>query len=134
MKTEELWETEISWWIEGGLPPDIARGLTIMRWAYYGDLRPLSETIKAGPPFDPALLGFLVEMIDSGRLQVKQPRRGSPKRPQAFARNLLAAIAYEEKDGSESSEEAFERIASILGISPQSVRQAVTRKRKHSTK
>jgi hypothetical protein len=126
---KELWEVEIAGWIEGGLPSDAARALTIMRWAYHGDLRPLSAEIKAGPPFDGALLVFIAEMIDNGRLQMKPKGRGSPKKPETFARDYIAALAYEAKDEGESSDEAIERIASVIGISPQSIRRAITRKR-----
>jgi len=129
MKLSELWKIETGRWIMAGFPPDIAEGLTIIRWALLGDLRPLSAALKS-PPIDPALLGFIVEMIDTGRLQMKQPRRGSPKRAEALARNVLAAFAYEAKPDCETSDEAFDRIANALGISHQAVRLAVTRSRK----
>jgi hypothetical protein len=73
-------------------------------------------------------------MIHKDKLRVVHRRRGPPKKPDAFARNLVAALAYESKDAEERSDAAIERIAEELGISHQSVRQAITNSRKRHTK
>jgi hypothetical protein len=66
---KELWEVEIAHSIEQGCTPDVARAFTIIRWAYHGDLQPLSAAIKGGSLHD-AVLGFLADMIDKDRLQM----------------------------------------------------------------
>jgi hypothetical protein len=38
---DELWQVETQFWMEQGYPPDVAPWLTIVRWMYNGDLRPL---------------------------------------------------------------------------------------------
>jgi hypothetical protein len=130
---KEPWEIEIAHHIKQGSKPDVARPFTMIRWAYHGDLRPLAAAIKEGHVPDEVLC-FLAEMIDAGRLQMKPRRRGRPQMPEAFARNLGAAFAYEAKSSDESSDEAFKRIAAMLAKSPESVRHAVTRKRKTKNK
>jgi len=61
---------------------------------------------------------------------VQRPgRRGAPKKPERFARNLLAATAYEAR-GEMSSAEAFEAIAEAIRMSPETVAAAVTHYRK----
>jgi hypothetical protein len=130
MKLIDPWEIEISDSIEHGSSPDVARAFTIIRWAYHGDLRPLSAALKSDDAIDDAVLTFLALMIDSGRLQVK-PRHGHPVKPETVARDLLVAYAYEEKDETETSDAAIERLADAMAMSTQSVRQAITRKRKY---
>jgi len=128
---KELWEVEIADNIEQGCAPDVARAFTVIRWAYHGDLRPLADAIKAGSLHD-AVLGFLADMIDKGRLQMVPRGRGHPKMPETFARDLVAASAYGAKDKGKGSDAAIERIAAVMGISSQLVRQAITRLRKHN--
>jgi hypothetical protein len=129
----ELWEVEIAHSIERGCAPDVARAFTIIRWAYHGDLRPLAGAIKTGSLHD-AVLGFLADMIDKDRLQMVPRGRGHPKMPETFARDLVAASAYEAKDKGKGSDAAIERIAAVMGISSQIVKQAITRLRRHNSK
>jgi hypothetical protein len=133
---DELWEIEIAKCIKEGEDPVIARAFTIIRWAYLGDLRPLAVAINKGHAIDDAVLGFLADMIKKGRLQMKPKpgRRGSPNTPETYARDLIAGAAYEAKDPNEGSDEAFERIGGVIGVSPQVVRQAVTHWRKARNK
>jgi hypothetical protein len=123
------WDIETQYWIDDDFPPEVAHWLTIVRWMHQGDLRPLAAAIRKGN-VDPAVLSVIAKMIDEGWLRVVRSRRGSPKKPETFARDLVAALAYEAK-GDEGSDEAFERIASAIVVSPQVVRQAVSRWRKH---
>jgi hypothetical protein len=122
------WEIEIEYSIDQGTKPDIARAFTIIRWAYNGDLRPLAWACRQPDRLDDAVLGFLAELIDNDRLRVVPRKRASPKKPETFARDLVASLAYDRADG--GSEAAFEKIADMMGMSHQSVRQAVTRWRK----
>jgi hypothetical protein len=126
---EEPWEIDIAHLMERGMEHEDARAFTIIRWAHHGDLRPLARALLSGP-LDKAVTGFLVDMIQKDKLRVVHRRRGPPKKPEAFAKNLVAALAYEDKDAAEGSDAAIERIAATLGMSHQSVRQAITRKRR----
>jgi hypothetical protein len=128
MKLIDPWEIEISDAIEHGAKPDVARAFTVIRWAYHGDLRPLSAALKSDP-VDDAVLAFLGDMIDKGRLQMK-PRSGHPVNPEVVARDILVATAYEAKDEDEKSGDAIKRLADAMAMSTQSVRQAITAKRK----
>jgi hypothetical protein len=130
---KELWEVEIAHSIEQGCAPDVARAFTIIRWVYHGDLRPLADAIKAGSLHD-AVLGFLADMIDRGRLQMVPRGRGHPKMPETFARDLVAASAYGAKGKGRGSDAAIERIATVMGIRSQLVKQAIIRLRKHNSK
>jgi hypothetical protein len=80
--SKELWEVEIAHSIEQGCAPDVARAFTVIRCAYHGDLQPLAGAIKAGSLHD-AVLGFLADMIDMGRLQMVPRGRGHPKMPES---------------------------------------------------
>jgi hypothetical protein len=125
------WDIETQYWIDDDFPPEVAHWLTVVRWMHQGDLRPLAAAIRKGD-VDPAVLRALARMIDDGRLRIEPRRRGSPKKPETFARDLLLTRAYEAKaDGSDA---AFERIAEAIRMSPQVVRQAVTRWRKARNK
>jgi hypothetical protein len=130
---KKLWEVEIAHSIERGCVADVARAFTIIRWAYHGDLRPLAAAIRADSLHD-AVLGFLADMIDKDRLQMVPRSSGHPKMPETFARDLVAASVYRAKDEGKGSDAAIERIAAVMGISSQIVKQAITRLRKHNSK
>jgi hypothetical protein len=122
-----LWEIETEFWIDRDFPPEVAHWLTIVRWMEQGDLRPLAAAIRKGD-VDRAVLNHVVKMIDANRLRVVPRKRGSPKKPEALARDLLLARAYESRPG--KSETRIEDIAKAVGMSHQVVRQAITRWRK----
>lgn len=135
-------ETSKAWWdIETafyankrGVDPANARIFTILRWMYHGDFRPLAAAINDGAVLDEAILNLLAQMIidDRLRLVASKGRRGRPKAPETFARNVVAALAYEADQY--QSQEAFDNIAKALGTSEQTVRQAVTAWRKAERK
>src|SRR6266478_3857495 len=131
---EPLWEIETAFYVKTcGIAPDKARTLTMFRWLWLGDLRPLEAAIVADREIPPAVLNLLADMIADDivgkpppyRLKAVPRRGGRPKQPGTVIRNRIAALAYENEDG-EKSDEAFDRIAEAIGTSPQTVRQAVT--------
>jgi hypothetical protein len=137
MTKRQPWEIEVAFWTnERGMDPDEARAFTISRWLYNGDLRPLEAAIVERCEIHPAVLILLARMISGGtsgkpppyRLKAEKLRRGPPKKPELFARRLVAAREYERHAG--NSDDGFERIAKEHGIGPRTVRQAVTALRK----
>jgi hypothetical protein len=70
-------------------------------------------------------------MIDSGQLTVKTGRGRRPD-PEADIRDEFAADTYEEflKDYEVSSDDLFRVIGSVAGVSDESIRQAVTARRR----
>jgi hypothetical protein len=133
------WEIEVAFYTnERGFNPDEARIFMMLRWIYTGDLRPLEAAIVEGREIDRAVLNLLADMISSDtsrlgkpppyRLKAEKLRRGRPKKPELFARRIVAAREYERHAG--NSDEGFERIAKEMGTSPRTVRQAVTAFRK----
>ena len=133
---EPEWEIEITLYTElSGIDPEKARTLTIFRWMYHGDFRPLAAAISEGHVLSEAVLNLLADMISEDRLKlVPRKGRGHPKVPATFARNTVAALAYEKEKYQRPSDEAFEKIAAALGTSKQTVQQAVTRWRKSQHK
>jgi hypothetical protein len=126
------WEIEIAYWINHrGTDPDKARAFVIIRWMWHGDLRPLAAAIGEGHVLHQGVLNWLARMIDEDRLTIKRNRHGRPKPPDKFARDIVAALLYEDRT-TDNSKDAFKEIADILSMSHQSVRQAVTRWRKTS--
>lgn len=123
----KLWEVETAFYIEQEFPPEVARWLTIVRWMVLGDLRPLAQAIREGD-VDPAVLQVLADMIDDDRLVVPPLKRGPPKNPELFARNLIAALRYDAQSGGSAA--VVREIANELCVSEQTVRAAVTRLRK----
>jgi|SRR6516165_1761794 len=114
---------------------DTARGLTILRWMYGGNLRPLAAAIRShvrcrlrkGLPEDrelnPAVLLLLARMIDDGRLSVKRRGRGN-KDPAIFARDLLMLHLREREKKSEKE------IADELDMTLEAVHQQLIKARK----
>lgn len=127
LKDRDPWEWEIAYLINvKDIDPDKARLVVIARWAWNGDLRPLRAAIHEG--HNEIVLDIVATMIAEGRLIVKKPPR-RPNSPDKDARDIVAALLYE-NSSTEKSEEAFNEIANALCMSHQSVRQAVTRWRK----
>jgi hypothetical protein len=132
MTKHNWWNDEIAFYIEKhGVDPEEARIVTILRWTYHGDLRPLAEAISEEQVPKEAL-NLIYDMIAEGRLRVvPRKHRGRPKSPAAWARRTGAASVYEQARLSGfSSKEAFEQIAEAVGMSEQNLRQAVTAWRK----
>ena len=126
------WNDEIAFYIEKrGLDPEEARIVTILRWTYHGDFRPLAEAITEEQVPKEAL-NLLYDMIVDGRLKVVHRKyRGRPRSPEAQARKIgIASVYGEARLSGFSSKEAFEQIAEALGMSEQNLRQAVTAWRK----
>jgi hypothetical protein len=123
------WDTEIAYYInKRDIEPQKALTFTILRWMYHGDLRPLAAAIVDGYELDEAVLNMLAGLIREGRLNVVPKRKGRPKDPSKFSRNIVAGLAYDGHAG--KSDEAFASIAKAIGRSESSVRQAVTALRK----
>jgi hypothetical protein len=126
---ENLWDIEEAFYINHrGVNPDKARTFVILRWLWHSDLRPLAAAIYEGHQLDQAVLNLLAGLIYEGRITIKPRKRGAPKKPDKAARNIVAALLYENHSG--NSKEAFAEIADTIGMSPQSVAQAVTAWRK----
>jgi hypothetical protein len=128
---EEPWDIEIAYYATyKGLDQDKAQTLTIMRWMWSGDLRPLAAAIAEDRLLAPGVLNLMHDMILDGRIAVihKHAGPGRPKRrqPELFARMIVAALWYLKRPNRDNSDEEFENIASALGVSHQTVRQAVT--------
>jgi hypothetical protein len=126
------WNDEIAFYIEkSGVDPEEARIITILRWMYHGDFRPLAEAISEEQVPKEAL-NLLYDMIVQGRLKVAHRKyRGRPPSLEARARRIGVARVYEEARLSGfSSEAAFEQIAEAVGMSEQNLRQAVSAWRK----
>jgi hypothetical protein len=133
MIEHSLWDVEVAFYTnKRGIDHDKARTFTIIRWMYHGDLRPLAAAIAEGFTLDQAVLNLLARMIIDGRLTIAPRQRGRPRKPELFARDVVAALAYEAHPG--NSEEAFEEIAKAIGVSDRTVRQAFTAYRKAQRK
>jgi hypothetical protein len=132
------WDYEINLLAEQeGMNPWVAKSHVIMKWMKAGDFRPLLAQIKKEGVLRGPALGLLVKMIESGELEFKKGR-GHPNDPEAAARDEFAADTYEEflKDPEVkvASDDLFRAIGSVTGSSVESVRQAVTNKRKSKGK
>jgi len=126
-KGKPWWEVEIAFFIdECGLPPLDARSFTICRWMWNGDLRPLAASLEAGP-LDAPVAAMLARLIREDRLQVRG-KRGAGRKPERTGRDIIAALEYEQHPC--KSDEAFSEIAEALGVSEQTIRNAVTKWRK----
>ena len=94
-------------------------------------VRPSSETraavIREGN-VDPAVLYSLAEMIEEDRIRVVARKRGSPKKPEREARDLLIAKAYGNRSG--KSADRIEDLAKAIRMSQETVRKAITQSRK----
>jgi hypothetical protein len=127
----EPWDYEINLRIDQGMDQQKAKELVIQRWMQAGDLRPLSAAIKKDGLLRGSVLSLLVQMIDTGQLMVPA-KQGRPQDPEAAARDEFAADTYEDflKDHVVGSDHLFRAVAEVCGVSEQSVRQAVTDRRR----
>jgi hypothetical protein len=126
------WDYEINLLAEQeGMNPWVAKSHVIMKWMKAGDFRPLLAQIKKEGVLRGPALGLLVQMIERGELAFKKGR-GHPNDPEASARDQFAADTYEEflKDAEVASDDLFRTIGKVTGSSVESVRQAVTTKRR----
>jgi hypothetical protein len=129
------WDIEVVFYEQmRGIDPDKARIATIIRWMENGDLRPLAAAIEEVGALDKEVLSCLAELISNDRITVRprRSRRGAPKKLGKFARDLVAALAYQTYGT--GSDETFATIAEQLRVSEQTVRQAVTKFRKANSK
>jgi hypothetical protein len=102
---DDPWEVQIAYSIRKGADPKTARLATIILWANAGDLRPLERALVEAPKIDGsemvaidgAVLGIMQKLIREDRLIVKPQRRGAPRSPDKFVRDLLAVIDYEDQ-------------------------------------
>jgi len=105
LEIDDPWEYQIAYWVRRGVVPETARLATIICWANAGDLRPLQRAIAEAPKLDGsemvaidgAVLGIMQKLIREDRLIVKPQRRGAPRSPDKFVRDLLAVIDYEDQ-------------------------------------
>jgi hypothetical protein len=134
MTKRDWWGDEIAFYIKRGIDPDKARIVTILRWMWHGDFRPLAAAIWERQIPEEAL-NLLAQMIEEGRLKLAHAKRHRPKSPMAQARRIAAARLYQDAlSAGYSSDEAFKKLAEALGMSEQNVRQAVTALRKSKAK
>jgi hypothetical protein len=128
------WEAEFAFYVNHkGFDHDKALTWVILRWLWHGDLRPLSWAIWQGYGLDEAVLNALAIEIDAGRLAAKPyvKTNSRPKDPAKFIRDYIAAEGYNIFiRAGKSSEEAFVEVADYLSTSPETVRRAVTERRK----
>jgi hypothetical protein len=132
------WDIDIDFLINHrGIDPDKARTVTVLRWMYWGDLRPLAATIwQAGDnsaatiTLEKALLNHLATMIDDGRLTAQARWPSRPMKLDKSAQYIVAALLYEDFSTSSCSDDAFQKVAGIMGMSEKTVRRAVTSLRK----
>jgi hypothetical protein len=122
-----------------GLSWDAAREAVVMEWMRAGNFDPLLAMIKEsriGVRHGP-VLNLLVKMIESGQLTL-QRGNGRPLDPEAAARDKFVADTYEDCRTDPElkevrSEDLFRSVGSISGVGEDSVRQAVTDKRKRKS-
>jgi hypothetical protein len=111
---DDPWEHQIACWISNGTDPETARLATIILWADAGDLQPLLRAITEAPKLDGsekvaidgAILGYIARLINEDRLIVKPRRRGAPRSPDKFVRDLLAILDYEKQRAAGKSSNA----------------------------
>jgi hypothetical protein len=133
---DDPWEVEIASYVKrGDISVDDARAFTVMRYMEFDDLWALRDAIAKAEriddrmvAIDAAILGKLAELIDQGRLQVKQ--RGKPKSPRLFARDLVGAVRYLKHPKESGSDAAFDEVAKELDMPVKALRAAVTWLRK----
>jgi len=124
------WDFEIVLRVDQGMDEQKAKEHVIQRWMEAGDLRPLSAAAKKQGLLRGPILSLLVRMIDDGQLVVNRGK-GRPQDPEATVRDEFAADTYEDflKYYEIGSDDLFETVAAVCGVSEQVVRQAVTARR-----
>jgi hypothetical protein len=138
---DDPWEYQIAYHVRKGADPEAAKLATIILWAHHGDLRPLQRAIADAQKIDDseivaidgAILGCIQQLIGEGRLAFR-PRRGAPRSPDKFVRDLLAVIDYEDqRSAGKSSNAARKDVCRKYGISEPSFREVLPRLRKSLT-
>ena len=141
LEIDDPWEDQIDYLVRKGHDPEKARLATIILWAAAGDLRPLQRAIADAPKIDGsemcaidgAILGIIQTLISEDRL-VFRKRRGAPRSPDKFVRDLLAVIEYEnQRAAGKSSKAARGDVCHKYGISELSFSEALPRMRKALT-
>jgi hypothetical protein len=141
IEIDDPWEYQIAYLIRKGYDPEQAKLATIILWANAGDLRPLQRAIAEAPKLngsemvaiDGAILGIIQKLINEDRLTVKL-RRGAPRSPDKFVRDLLAVIEYEDqRSAGKSSNAARKDVCRKYEISELSFREVLPRFRKALT-
>lgn len=124
------WDWEIELRVDQGMDRQKAKEHVIQRWMKAGDFRPLSAAAKKQGWLRGPVLALLVQMIDTGQLTVNKGK-GRPQDPEAAARDEFAAETYEDflKYYKIASDDLFKTVASVCGVSEQTVRQAVSARR-----
>jgi hypothetical protein len=139
---DDPWEYQIAYYVRKGADPETAKLAVITYWANAGDLRPLQRAIAEAPKLDGgemvaidgAILGCIQRLISEDRLTVTPARRGAPRSPDKFVRDLLAVIDYEnQRSAGKSSNAARKDVCRKYGISEPSFREALPRLRKSLT-
>ena len=127
---DEPWEVDIAVHTQKGIDPNKALTVTILRWLWHGDFRPLVWAIRKGFVIDEAVLSLLANMIEDGRIEIKRKKGGRPKAVDKFARDYIAALQYNQNVTRGKSDATFEEVAKgLIGgrRSDRTVRQAVTK-------
>jgi hypothetical protein len=141
IEIDDPWEYQIAYMIRKGYDREQAKLATIILWANAGDLRPLQRAIAEAPKLDGsemvaidgAILGIIQRLINEDRLTVKL-RRGAPRSPDKFVRDLLAVIDYEDQRAAgKSSNAARKDVCRKYEISELSFKEALPRFRKALT-
>ena len=130
------WDTEAQLYInEFGMNLATARTVVIVRWMLHGNFKPLIAAINAGDNLDKVVLNMLASMLEGSKmfpvhLQPVSRGRGRVRamRPENMIRDWAIARVYEATDG--KSDEVFAALAKVVGVSDQTIRQAVTADRK----
>ncbi len=130
---ENEWDVEVTFYVNKcGIDREKAHAFVIMRWMYHGDFRPLAAAIWEGGEgviILDAVLIMLARLIDEGRVTLLAKKRGRTGRPRDMAkdiRRIVAAMFYETNKAAKKSDERIEEIGKFLGMSHQSVRNAIT--------
>lgn len=134
---KEPWEIEAeSIATNNNVAPELARTFVLLRWMYFGDLRPLADAIMKEQSFDDAALISLALMIRDSedlpfRIETKRRsgRRGRPKDPSKFIRYFQMSEGYNKliaKYGRGNSERVLDEVANSQSVivSSSTVRKA----------
>jgi hypothetical protein len=127
----EHWEFEIHRLREGGMSEPDAKNKVVMDRMLAGNFRPLLTIIRSEGVLRGPALRLLAQMLADKRLVFKKKGRGRPTDPEADFRDELIADAYDHwRSHGVSHEDLTRAIGEVGGVSPDSVRQTVTKHRK----
>ena len=132
------WEYEIARLAEISGNEHEAKNKVVMEWMRAGDFKPLLWMIKKEGILRGPVLSLLAEMLATGQLTI-QKSKGRPQDREAAARDQFVAATYEDCRTDPElkevrSEDLFRSVGSISGVGEDSVRQAVTEKRKRKSR